>query len=426
MIAAWIVVSAVMFVVLVLVTAVQLCYLELLRLRPRENEMLVYFDSEIEDYLNVKRDVGALAFSIWKHTLLAMIAIPIMAITNILLEAAIFSFLLMITGAYLLPQWMYRRTSGRWLGGIRPVLRGMIFAARPVISMLSVMKTIAELAEEDAPPAEKNDEIHALIDASAEEGIIRENDKKLLRTVIELKDKTVREVMTPRPNMVTIAEAKTLEDLRQIVISEQYSRIPVYQESLDNIVGFVHVRDMFEVESQQRLLRKVREIMRPIDSVPETKPVDALLREMQRDGKHMVMVVDEYGNTAGLATMEDLVEELLGEIRDEHEPAVDVENQGDGTYIVSGSYDLDHLPDLVEFRPPESTESTTIGGLVTEWMGHVPHQGESIERDGLRIEVLAASDLRVDRVRLSRVLNGAGNGEAEKSSGHGEAAHVES
>jgi CBS domain containing-hemolysin-like protein len=116
----------------------------------------------------------------------------------------------------------------------------------------------------------------------------------------------------------------------------------------------------------------------------------------------MVVVIDEYGNTAGIATMEDLVEEILGEIRDEHEPERDVREEGAGRYVVPGSLDLDRLDDLLDFRPQEETESTTVGGLVTEWLGHVPHRGEAVEREGIRIEVIAGNELRVEQVRVCR------------------------
>jgi CBS domain containing-hemolysin-like protein len=221
--------------------------------------------------------------------------------------------------------------------------------------------------------------------------------------VVAFGDKTVREVMTPRPKMVAIDANRSLEDLRQLVIHEQFSRIPVYDQTIDNIIGFVHVRDMFELDEADRQGRRVRELTRPIRLVPETKPVNDLLREMQHDGAHMAIVIDEYGNTAGLVTMEDMVEEILGEIHDEHEPERDVLKQPDGSFVVAGSLDLDRLHDLLEFRPPEETESTTIGGLVTEWLGHVPHIGEVIERDGIRLEVLAGDELKVEQVRVSKV-----------------------
>jgi putative hemolysin len=203
--------------------------------------------------------------------------------------------------------------------------------------------------------------------------------------------------------MVTMQADQTLEALHELVVNEQYSRIPVWQSSIDDIVGFVHVRDMFEVAESSRKTRKVRELMRPVRFVPETKPVDDLMREMQQEGAHIVIVVDEYGNTAGLASMEDLVEVILGEIRDEHEPGSDVTDDGNGGYIVSGSFDLSRISDLLEFRPEDDVSSTTIGGLVMEWLGRVPKPGEFIERNGLRAEVLASDGMRVEQVRLSPV-----------------------
>ena len=254
----------------------------------------------------------------------------------------------------------------------------------------------------DEEPPTQAENIDALISAGTEEGLIEEEDRKLIQSVVEFGDKVVREVMTPRPNIVAISADATLEELRQLVINEQYSRIPVYEDTIDQIIGFVHVRDMFELDEDQRANRTVRELIRPIRFVPETKPVNDLMREMQQDNTHMVIVVDEYGNTAGLASMEDLVEVILGEIRDEHEPDSDVQEDGQGGYIVSGSFDVARLGDLLDFHPEEDLESTTVGGLVTEWLGRVPQSGESVERDGIHIDVLASDELRVAQVRVRR------------------------
>jgi len=220
--------------------------------------------------------------------------------------------------------------------------------------------------------------------------------------VVAFGDKTVREVMTPRPKIIAIRRDATLEELRQLVIHEQFSRIPVYESDIDSICGFVHVRDMFEVDEAQRAKRRVGDVLRPIRAVPETKPVNDLLREMQEEGAHMAVVVDEYGSTAGIVTLEDMVEEIVGEIHDEHEPGRDFHQEPDGSYVVAGSFDVDRLAELVHFHPQDGTESTTIGGLVTEWLGHVPAVGEEAERDGLLITVLAANDRRVDQVRVAR------------------------
>ena len=209
--------------------------------------------------------------------------------------------------------------------------------------------------------------------------------------------------MTPRPNIVAIAADATLEQLRQLVITEQYSRIPVYEGTIDTVIGFVHVRDMFELQEEEREKRTVRGLIRNIMLVPETKPVSVLMRRMQQENTHMVIVVDEYGNTAGLATMEDLLEVIIGEIRDEHEPESDVAEDGQGGFIVSGSFDLDRVADLIDtFHRGEDIESTTVGGLVSEWLGRVPKTGEFVERDGVRLEVLVSDELRVGQVRISK------------------------
>jgi CBS domain containing-hemolysin-like protein len=222
--------------------------------------------------------------------------------------------------------------------------------------------------------------------------------------VVEFGDTTVREVMTPRPNIVAISAHASLEDLRKLVIHEQYSRIPVYDTSIDDVCGFVHVRDVFELDEDSRANKTVATLKRPIRFVPETKPVKDLMREMQQDNTHMVIVIDEYGNTAGLASMEDLVEVIVGEIRDEHEPGSDVTQEPGGAFVVSGSFDVARLSDLFdEFHPHEETESTTVGGLLSEWLGRVPGPGEVVERDGIHAEVLAGNELRVEQVRLRKV-----------------------
>lgn len=323
------------------------------------------------------------------------------------LEAAGLSLATMLVATYVVPQYLYRRSKGHWILRAMPLIRLLDLAIRPLTASLRLMQSVFDFSEssngEPEKPADPAEHIEALIDAGAEEGILEEGDRRLIHSVVAFGDKRVREVMTARPNIVAIREDETLEDLRQLFIHEQYSRIPVFHDSVDTIIGFVHVRDMFELSEEDRDRKLVRELMRPIRLVPEMKPVNDLLREMQREGAHMVVVVDEYGNTAGLATMEDLVEEILGEIHDEHEPDRDVREEPDHSFIAPGSLDLDRLEELLGFRPEGDTESTTVGGLVAEWLGHVPQVGESVMRDGIRIEVLAGNELRVEQVRVSRV-----------------------
>ncbi|MGH7717010.1 MAG: hemolysin family protein, partial [Vulcanimicrobiaceae bacterium] len=322
------------------------------------------------------------------------------------LESIACACLAMLISTYFVPLFLYRRTKGLWMARALPVVKLLSSLAAPASALIRLFQSLLDLDKDnrgESAPSDSVEHVEALITAGAEEGILEEEDRKLIHSVVAFGDKDVREVMTARPNIVAVAAERPLEDLRQLVIHEQFSRIPVYEGGIDNIIGFVHVRDMFELDPEQRQRKTVRDLMRPIHLVPETKPVNDLLRDMQRDGSHIVVVIDEYGNTAGVATMEDLVEEILGEIRDEHEPERDVRQEAEQVFVASGNLDLDRLQDLLNFRPGEETESTTIGGLLTEWLGHVPRAGEAVERGGIRIEAIAANDRRVEQVRVSRV-----------------------
>jgi putative hemolysin len=404
--------TAVAVFLLALASSVQLLYLESLRLRTRDLPALEFFKSTLENKIGLQTDQGALSFSLLKHVLLALLGVLVLGsflgrgITwPTFLEACCTSLALMLIAGYAIPQVSYRRSAGHWLAPLVPLLRGLALAMKPGTGIVNFFYSLLEIADEkngSEEPATQAENIEALISAGTEEGLIEEEDRKLIQSVVEFGDKVVREVMTPRPNIVAISADSTLEQLRQLVINEQYSRIPVYEGSIDQVIGFVHARDMFELEEDERTRHSVRELMRPIRFVPETKAVNDLMREMQADNTHMVIVVDEYGNTAGLATMEDLVEVILGEIRDEHEPDSDVKEDGSGGYIVSGNFDLARLAGMLEFRPQGEIESTTVGGLVTEWLGRVPQPGESVERDGIRIDVLASDELRVEQVRVQR------------------------
>ncbi|MGH9652847.1 MAG: hemolysin family protein [Bryobacteraceae bacterium] len=400
--------------VLAFVSYVQLLYLESLRLLKRETPSLEYFREHLEDRIGLDTERGSLAFSLIKHVLLVLVGVlylcgllrPEAPPWQSVLEAIGCGCLAMLVSTYFVPHFLYRRTKGLWLARVLPVAKLLAALASPAAALIRLFQSLLDLdhaARGESAPGDSVEHIEALITAGAEEGILEEEDRKLIHSVVAFGDKDVREVMTARPNIVAVAVDRPLEDLRQLVIHEQFSRIPVYEGGIDNVIGFVHVRDMFELDPEQRQQKTVRDLMRPIHLVPETKPVNDLLRDMQRDGSHIAIVIDEYGNTAGVVTMEDLVEEILGEIHDEHEPGRDVREEGEQVFVTSGSLDLDRLQELLNFRPNGETESTTIGGLVTEWLGHLPHAGEVVEHGGIRIEVIAANDRRVEQVRVSRV-----------------------
>jgi putative hemolysin len=396
------------------VSYVQLLYLESLRLIRREIPSLEFFRETLADKIGLEPDRGSLAFSLIKHVSLFLIGVfflcalvrPAVPAWQSVLEAIGCAFVATLLSTYFIPFFLYRRTQGFWMTRVLPFIKLLAAVAAPLVGLVRMFQSLLDLDKSSHGQTEATDSvehIEALITAGAEEGILEEEDRKLIHSVVAFGDKSVREVMTARPNIVAISVDKSLEDLRQLVIHEQYSRIPVYAGTIDNIIGFIHVRDIFELDPEQRKDKTLVDLMRPIPLVPETKPGSELLREMQRDGAHMVIVVDEYGNTAGLATMEDLVEEILGEIRDEHEPDRDVRQEAENVFIAPGNLDLDRLQDLLGFRPENGTESTTVGGLVAEWLGHVPQVGEAVDHGGIRIEVLAGNERRVEEVRISRV-----------------------
>ncbi len=403
--------------VLLVASSVQLLYLEALRIRAREYPSLAYFKESLEEKFALKSERALLSLSLIVDLCLISLAAFVCALAAagaiLGVEATLTALLAVVAIAVLvghvLPQVLYRKSSGHWLVPLVPICRVLFLLVTPLTWALLFFQSLFELGGDANNTDEEPDQaehIEALIEAGTEEGIIEEDDRKLIQSVVAFGDKTVREVMTPRPAIVAIAEDATLEELRSLVIQQQYSRIPVYGESVDDIKGFVHVRDMFELSERDRAEKKVHDILRPIRIIPEAKPVNDLLREMQNDGAHMAVVVNEYGNTAGLVTLEDMVEEIVGEIRDEHEPDRDVKHESDGSFVVSGSFDIARLRELVDFKPEEDTESTTVGGLVQEWLGYLPRQGEKVERDGVTIQVIVSNGLRVDKVRVSQAAAG--------------------
>ena len=401
-----------MVLLITLVTCVQVLYLESLRIRTRETAALEFFKEFMEPKIGLETEHGSRTFSLVKHIGLAVLGCLLLAITTqnamlweALTAAILLGSMVVVVCTHLVPQLIYRKSSGQRLMVFVPLLRLLALIVRPLTWMLEFMFSLFGLDGGQAMEASQDEEepIEKLINAGEEEGIIKADDRELIQSVVAFGDKTVREVLTPRNRIASIAVDASLEELRTLAKAEQYSRIPAYEGDIDSIVGFVHVRDMYELDECDRAKRTVRDILRPIRTVPESKPVNDLLREMQEEGTHMAAVVDEYGSTAGIVTMEDMVEEIFGEIHDEHEPERDIKAGPDGSYVLAGTFDVDGLEELLDYDVPDGTESTTVGGLVTEWLGHVPKVNEEVQRDGILIQVTAANDLRVDQVRVSRV-----------------------
>jgi putative hemolysin len=279
----------------------------------------------------------------------------------------------------------------------------LIYLALPVTLLLGFCQSVAALTKEHSEPEPErpSEAVDALIEAGQEEGILEESDRELIQSVVEFGDKTVRDVMTPRPDITAVPVTMTVDKFTELLKSKPFSRIPVFKDSLDNIVGIVFAHDVLQVADTEAHTKTVGDLMRTdVQFVPETKRVNDLLRDMQRENAHMVIVIDEYGGVAGLVTMEDLVEQIVGEIRDERESKSDVVRENANTYIVPGSLDVDRLDDLFGVKP-EDTDATTVAGLVSELLGRIPKPGEVVDDDGLRFEVLQSTDRRVERLRIT-------------------------
>ncbi len=354
---------------------------------------------------------------------------------------AIFELILLILiFDRLIPQVLFVRTEGNWVSRIRYLLQALFYVILPVTLLLGLLLSIVALAEaedkeEDEHPSEAMD---ALLEAGEEEGILEESDRELVRSVVEFGDKVTREVMTPRPEIFAVPDTLTLKEFTAEIEKHVFSRVPVFHESLDNITGIAFAHDLLQVTDEDAETLTVERMQRSAVFVPETKMVAELLREMQSEKQHMRIVIDEYGLVAGVVTIEDLLEAIVGNIADEHdEPQADDApvRESNGAYVVSGTFELSRLRELfadqtagsrvpgeearstaeqeweraapaeredpAELRLPEHYESTTVGGLVSELAGHIPLPGEVVQDAGLRLEVLASTDRRIDSIRVS-------------------------
>jgi putative hemolysin len=303
---------------------------------------------------------------------------------------------------HLVPLAIVRRDPERVLTLLLPTFE---VVARVLKPLTSALRRIG-VPRRERPPAPKPTEPETPVAASAPEpsaAEIQEGEaRQLLRSLVEFRETMVREVMTPRPDIVAIDANATIGELRTLVREQQYSRVPVYNETLDNIVGFISIKDLILIDSADQS-KPITPLIRPAHFVPETKRVIELLEEFQRKRVQAALVVDEYGGTAGLVTIEDLLEEIVGEIRDEYDVEVEpVLEEGDGSFIFSGRTHVRELAERLKIDVAgEGYE--TVGGYLLAHVGRVPAVGETFEIDGVSVEVLEAERRRITRVRVRRL-----------------------
>jgi CBS domain containing-hemolysin-like protein len=279
--------------------------------------------------------------------------------------------------------------------------RVLRFPARVLIGVANVVLPGKGLRR---GPFVTEEEILALAEEAAEASVIDESERELIESIIDFGDTVVREIMVPRPDVVSIPGDATVTDVVELSIAKGLSRIPVYGESSDDVTGMVYVKDAYEMERTGGGGRCVTDVARPVHFVPETKRVAELLSEMQAEKTHIAVAIDEYGGTAGLVTLEDLLEELVGEIHDEFdEEELEVEPIGEDVYLVNATMNVDEVNERLDVDLPEGSWDS-VGGLVFSTLGRVPVPGDSVELEGVaRLVVERVDGRRVSRVRLERL-----------------------
>lgn len=400
--------------VLTLVSYVARLYSEAGKFLSREfQDNIELFEQQIEPRLKVSRWRAALSMAVLEQ--LATAAITLLLVTSAyhgrwgageIAQLSLLIVIIILVFHRFLPYLFFAGTRGAWLLALVPVVRALIYLALPLTLVLGFLQSVVSLTRKEntsEQPEHPSEAVDALIEAGQDEGILEESDRQLIHSVVEFGDKIVREVMRPRPEIFAVPASTTVAQLTEMLQQHPYSRVPVYEGDLDHIVGIVLARDLLQVSDTEAHHRTVKELMKTdLYLVPETKRGSQLLREMQRQNTRMAIVIDEYGGVAGLVTVEDLVEEIVGELREEGESKSDIIRESETSYVVPGNMDVDRLDELFGIRLGD-WEATTVSGLVTEIAGHIPSPGEIVEQDRLRFEVLESTNRRVERVRVSSI-----------------------
>jgi CBS domain containing-hemolysin-like protein len=391
-----------------------LIYRELGRMTTgRVHEHLEIFEAEIEPKLKINRKSGGRTFRILGHFWLAFVVLEttrgVVYLVPNRMEAGVqflvFLSLEVVIAMHFIPDMLLYRTSGRWLIPLLPLIRTAMVLVWPIRVFLEGAESLARISEreiERTPEQRTEEGIEALVEVAEEEGIIEREQADLIEQVVEFSDKRVREVMTPRPDVVAMQADATLEEMHARYVETKFAKMPVYQRSLDDIIGVVYAQDLLQIADTDLPKRRVRELARQVLFVPETKAGSDLLREMRQKGQALAVVIDEHGTVAGIATVEDLVEEIVGESgTDALKLAPDAKREPDGSLVLRGSMGISDVEKLlgIQFGDHSDDTVTTIAGLLSHVSGKVPAPGDHMQLEGYRFEVLEANQRKVLRVR---------------------------
>lgn len=308
--------------------------------------------------------------------------------------------LLLLTALETLPRLLVARDPDRWIRLFEPVaslLRRLFGRAAGLLE--TPVRLLLRGA--DQPPGDEGDELLRLVEMEESQGGIEEDEREMIRSIFELEDTIAREVMVPRIDIVAISTEETVDDALALVVEKGFSRLPLYEDTIDNIVGVIYAKDLIRCLAEGRR-PPLKEVARPPHFVPESKKADELLDELRKDKVHIAIVVDEYGGTAGIVTIEDLIEEIVGEIQDEYdieEPTIEVVSETEA--IVDARVSLDQLNEMFHLGI-EGEDYDTVGGFLYDRLGKVPSPGDEVAYDGIRLHILSVLGHRIKKVRVER------------------------
>jgi len=381
------------------------------------HEHLDIFEAEIEPKLKINRRSAGRAFRILGHFWLAFLVLQttrgvvffVSGKWEAVIELSAFIILEVVIAMHFIPDILLYRTTGRWLIPLLPLIRASLFLVWPVRVFLEGAESLARISEQEKEQTEEQrteEGIEALVEAAEEEGIIEPEQAELIEQVVEFSDKRVREVMTPRPDIVAIPADATLEELHAKFTETGFTRLPVYERTIDDTLGVAHSQDLLQVADEDLPKQQVRGLMRPALFVPETKVGSELLKELRQQNQTMAVIIDEHGSVAGIATMEDLVEEIVGESgEDATHQKLEMVRDGTSTLVMRGTTTIEQVEDMlgVHFGDNSDETVTTIAGLLSHVSGKVPAPGEKFDLAGYRFEVLEANQRKVLRVKAQKL-----------------------
>ncbi len=335
---------------------------------------------------------------------LLVILAQLMALPYPLICAILLIFLALSIFRQLLPRWLAQKDSEAVLLRLLPLVAGIYRALFVlIVPLLWLLRSGRRRAEAVSAPIHEEtteEEIQAFIGVGQEEGILEAPESRLVKSALEFGSTLVREIMTPRSEIVGIRDDANIAKLKELIGSSKHSRIPVYRERLDQITGVVYVRNLLAYLEADRGSEPITPLVKKVRFVPETKKVAGLLKEMQKLSEPLALVVNEYGTVSGLVTIEDLLEEIVGEIYDEDEPqVVHLLEEPGGGHVALGAMEVAELEEALGLHFDQS-QATTVSGLIVERLGRVPRPGEVGRVEKMRFEIIESDGKRIERVRL--------------------------